>query len=102
MKAVIRFTRPDNKLAILTEFLDIIQGVSQLRQHVLTHGILFEPLSKDEVEVLRNALINLKYAEYITGDHSLRLMIERGELHGLLKLVTTLPFMRNEFAEMFW
>ena len=50
MKAVIRFTKPDNKLAILTKFLDIIQGVSQLREHVLTHGILFEPLSKSELD----------------------------------------------------
>ncbi|SFK89248.1 hypothetical protein SAMN05216302_101960 [Nitrosomonas aestuarii] len=102
MKAVIRFTKPDNKLAILTKFLDIIQGVSQLREHVLTHGILFEPLSKSELAALINALAGLKYSDYITTDHSLRLKIANGEFRSILILVIPIPFVRNDFAERFW
>lgn len=100
MKAVIRFTRPDKKLAVLTEFLDLIQGVNQLRQHVLTHGILFEPLSKSELNVLVNALNKLNYSDYMTTEHSLRLKIANGEFRSIFKLV--IPLLRNDFADTFW
>lgn len=104
MKAIIRFTKPDNKLAILTEFLQIIQGVGQLRQHMLRHGILFEPLSSNEIEILKNALIRLKYFDYAITDQALRLMIEKGEFRCLLKLLIPNPIniIRNDFAEFFW
>lgn len=102
MKAAIRFIEPDNKLAILTKLLDIIQGIEQLRQHVLTHGILLENLSSSEVEALKDALRKLDYSDYTATENSLRLKIARGDLGSLVPLLITIPGFGNEFAEMFW
>ncbi|MBA2484298.1 MAG: hypothetical protein H0V39_07745 [Nitrosomonas sp.] len=102
MKAVICFNKPDNKLTILSEFQEIIQGVGRIRQHVLTHGILFEPLRKNDIEVLKNALIKLNYAEYTTTDQSLRLNIVNGDFRSLFRLVIPDPLVPNDFASMFW
>lgn len=102
MKAVIRFIEPDNKLAILTEFLNIVQGINQLQQHILTHGILFEELNQGEIQALNNALIRLKYSDYTITGRSLRLMIADGKLSSLLKLVVPIPGMQNDLAKLFW
>ncbi len=102
MKAVIRFTKPDNKLAILTEFLNIVQGINQLQQHILTHGILFEELNQGEIQALNNALIRLKYPDYTITGRSLRLMITNGKLSDLLRLVVPIPGIQNDLAELFW
>ena len=56
MKVAIKFIAPDKKLDILTELLQIIQGIGQLRQHVLIYGILLERLTTNEVEMLKKAL----------------------------------------------
>ncbi len=102
MKAVIRFIEPDNKLAILTEFLNIVQGINQLQQHILTHGILFEELNQAEIQALNNALIKLKYSDYTITGRSLRLMIADGKLSSLLKLVISIPGIQNDLAKLFW
>lgn len=102
MKAVICFTKPDNKLTILSEFQKIIQGVGQIRQHVLTHGILFEPLNNKDIEVLKNTLIQHNYVEFTTTDQSLRLKIVNGDFRRLFQLVLPDPLVRNEFASIFW
>lgn len=102
MKAAIKFIEPDNKRAILTRLLDIIQGIEQLRQHVLTHGILLENLTPSEVEVLKEALRKLDYSDYTATENSLRLKIAGGDLSSLIRLVITIPGFGNDFAEMFW
>ena len=102
MRATIQFIQPDKKLAILTKLLDIIQGIGNLRQHILAHGILLEKLSTSEVEALKKALIKLDYSSYTTTVSSLRLLIADGELHSLFGLVIPIPGRQNDFAGIFW
>jgi hypothetical protein len=102
MKAVIRFIEPDEKLAILTKLLGIFEGIEQLRQHVLAHGILLENLTPDEVEALKEALRKLDYSDYTATENFLRLKIARGDLSTLIRLVITIPGFGNDFAELFW
>lgn len=102
MKAAIKFIEPNNKLAILTRLLDIIQDIEQLKQHILTHGILLEKLSGAEVGALKKALRKLDYSDYTATESSLRLKIARGDLSSLIRLVITIPGFENDFAEMFW
>src|SRR5688500_13084315 len=102
MKGAVKFIEPDNKLAILTKLLDIIQGIEQLRQHVLTQGILLENLSPSEAEALKRALAKLDYPHYTATENSLRLKIAGGDLSSLTRSVITIPGFENDLAEMFW
>ncbi|SCY09136.1 hypothetical protein SAMN05216420_102262 [Nitrosospira sp. Nl5] len=102
MRATVQFIHPDRKFAILTKLLDIIQAIGNLRQHILTHGILLEKLSTSDVETLKKALTKLDYSSYTVTASSLRLLIADGELHNLFGLVIPIPGRRNDFAGIFW
>ncbi|MDQ3185226.1 MAG: hypothetical protein M3Q16_01955 [Pseudomonadota bacterium] len=102
MRVTIQFIQPDKKLAILTKLLDIIQGIGNLRQHILAHGILLEKLSIGDVETLKKALTKLDYSSYTATANSLRLLIADGELRNLFRLVIPLPGRRNDFSGIFW
>jgi hypothetical protein len=102
MRATVQFIHPDRKFAILTKLLDIIQAIGNLRQHILTHGILLEKLSTGDVETLKKALSKLDYSSYTATASSLRLLIADGELHNLFGLVIPIPGRRNDFAGIFW
>lgn len=102
MRATIQFIQPDKKFAILTKLLDIIQGIGNLRQHILAHGILLEKLNTSEVEALKKALTKLDYSSYTATASSLRLLIIDGELHNLFGLVIPIPGRQNDFAGLFW
>lgn len=102
MRATIQFIQPDKKFAILTKLLDIIQGIGNLRQHILAHGILLEKLNTSEVEALKKALTKLDYSSYTATASSLRLLIIDGELYNLFGLVIPIPGRQNDFAGLFW
>ena len=102
MRAAIQFIHPDRKLAILTKLLGIIQGIGNLRQHILAHGVLLDKLNKNDLEILKNALIKLGYSSYIATDSSIRLLIANGELRTLFGLVMPIGRRQNDFAEIFW
>jgi hypothetical protein len=102
MRAAIQFIHPDRKLAILTKLLGIIQGIGSLRQHILAHGVLLDKLNKNDLEILKKALIKLGYSSYIATDSSIRLLIANGELRSLFGLVMPIGRRQNDFAEIFW
>ncbi len=102
MRVTVQFIQPDKKFAILKKLLHIFQGIGNLRQHILAHGILLEKLSPTDVETLKKALAKLDYSSYAATPGSLRLLIADGELHNLFRLVIPIPGRRNDFAGIFW
>ncbi|MBA4141858.1 MAG: hypothetical protein H0X43_02400 [Nitrosospira sp.] len=102
MRATIQFINPDKKFAILTKLLKVIRGITNLRQHILAHGILLEKLGASEVEALQKTLSRHSHFSYLTSHSSIRVLIADGELRALLGLVMPIPRRQNEFTDIFW
>jgi hypothetical protein len=104
MRATIQFINPDNKLALATRLLKIIKGITNLRQHILAHGILLERLSQGEVAALQEMLSREGGFTYLTSESSVRVRVTEGDLRALLGLglVVPIPRKRNHFADIFW
>jgi hypothetical protein len=104
MRATIQFINPDKKLALATRLFNIIKGITNLRQHILTHGIVLERLSPGEVTALQEMLSGEGRVTYLTSESSVRVRVTEGDLRALLGLglVVPIPRARNHFADIFW
>lgn len=102
MRATVQFIRPDRKLALLIELLNIIKAIKDLRQHILEDGILLERLAPAEIESIRNTLTQLGYVKRVVTDHSVRVPIHDRELRALFGLVLPVARKSNDFARVFW
>lgn len=102
MRATIQFSHPDKKLVIIIKLLNITKGIQNLRQHILTHGILLERLSTSDVERLKNALARKKYYKCIVTNNSIRIIVLHGELRALFGLVMPNRRGQDDFGRIFW
>ena len=104
MRAIIQFINPDKKLALATRLLNIIKGITNLRQHILAHGIVLERLSPGEVATLQEMLSREDRFTYLASESTIRVRVTDGDLRALLGrgLVVPLPRRHNYFADIFW
>ena len=104
MRAIIQFINPDKKLALATRLLNIIKGITNLRQHILAHGIVLERLSPGEVATLQEMLSSEDRFTYLASESTIRVRVTDGDLRALLGrgLVVPLPRRHNYFADIFW
>jgi hypothetical protein len=104
MRATIQFINPEKKLVLAARLLNIIKGITNLRQHILAHGILLERLSLDDVAALQEMLSREDRFTYLTSESSVRVRVTYGDLRALLGLGFVMPIQRtrNHFADIFW
>ena len=104
MRAIIQFINPDKKLALATRLLNIIKGITNLRQHILAHGIVLERLSPGEVATLQEMLSREDRFTYLASESTIPVRVTDGDLRALLGrgLVVPLPRRHNYFADIFW
>jgi hypothetical protein len=104
MRATVRFINPHGKFALIAKLLQIVRGITNLRQHILAHGIVLERLGPDEVARLQEMLAREDGFTYLTSDSTIRVRATDGDLRALLGLglVMPIPRRRNYFADIFW
>ena len=100
MRATVRFINPHGKFALIAKLLQIVRGITNLRQHILAHGIVLERLGPDEVARLQEMLAREDGFTYLTSDSTVRVRATDGDLRALLGLglVMPIPRRRNYFA----
>ena len=104
MRATVQFINPHGKFALIAKLLQIVKGITNLRQHVLAHGIVLERLGPGEVATLQQMLAQEDRFTYLTSDSTIRVRVTNGDLRALLGLglVLPIPRRRNYFADIFW
>jgi hypothetical protein len=104
MRATIQFVNPHGKFALIAKLLQIVKGITNLRQHILAHGIVLERLSPGELATLQQMLAQEDRFTYLTSDSTIRVRVTDGDLRALLGLglVIPIPRRRNYFADIFW
>jgi hypothetical protein len=104
MRVTVQFINPHGKFALIAKLLQIVKGITHLRQHILAHGIVLERLSAGEVATLQQMLAQEDRFTYLTSDSTIRVRVTDGDLRALLGLglVIPIPRRRNYFADIFW
>jgi hypothetical protein len=102
MKAMISLTIAQQANLVLKSLIALIQGNSQLQQHISSNGIWFENLATEVAAAFKQLLHELEYFAYDSTDTSVHLRVANIDVSGLLKILLPALQSRSAISKPLW